>query len=467
MGAAQVLYFKSNKSDSMEKMRVYVVEDDPWYGEILKHHLDQNPLLEVSLFTNARDCIQEVDRKPDVVCVDYGLPDMDGDMLLEQLLLRIPDLPVIIISGQEDISVAVNLLKQGARDYFPKDDHTRELVLRSILNIHETLSLKKQVIELTNKLQLSYDIEKAIPGKSFAVRKLTELIEKAADTHNHLILLGESGVGKGEVARTIHYNSDRRMMPIVEVNASVFNHEQLERELFGYEKGAFPGAYHPKAGKFEEVAGGTLFIDHLHLVDHAMQGKLVQVIQSGVFMRIGGDQPIPVEFRLMGAMPVDIVEEVQDGRFREDLYFVMHGMSIEVPPLRQRGKDVLLYAKQYVREYSTTNKKRKIFISREAEDKLMSYHYPGNLRELKSTINTACVMCGDNVIKPEHIVFHEISKYTQFSNREKTLREFTAEIITDYLKKYDQDVMLVAKKLDIGKSTIYNMMKSGAIDMTK
>lgn len=451
----------------MERINVFIVEDDPWYGEILRHHLEQQPSMDVSLFTNARDCLQELSQNPDVVCVDYGLPDMDGDRLLEELLLRIPGLPVIIISGQDDISVAVKLLKQGARDYFPKDDHTRELLVRSILNVRENIQLKRQVQELTQKLQLSYEIEKAIPGKSFAVRKLVGLIEKAADTNANLILVGESGVGKGEVARTIHYNSERKMKPIVEVNASLFNHEQLERELFGYEKGAFQGAYYSKPGKFEESAGGTLLIDDIHMLDHSMQGKLLQVLQSGNFTRLGSTELRPVEFRLMGAVAVNIIDEVRDDRFREDLYFVMHGMSIEVPPLRERGKDILTYVKQYIRDYSNTNKKRKIFISTEAEDKLLNYHYPGNLRELKSTIDTACAMCSGNMIQPDNIVFHEVSKYTQFSNREKTLREFTAEIISDYLKKYDQDVLLVAKKLDIGKSTIYNMLKTGIIDLNK
>lgn len=452
----------------MKKMNVFLVEDDAWYGEILKYHLTQQEGIEVSVFTTARDCLQAIPgNTPDVVCVDFGLPDMDGDRLLEELLLRIPDLPVIIISGQEEISVAVNLLKQGARDYLPKDNHTRELLVKSIRNIKENIQLRKQVEELTQKLQLSYDINKAIPGKSFAVRKLIGLIEKAADTNNNLILIGESGVGKGEVARTIHFNSDRRMNPIVEVNVSLFNAARLERELFGYDKSAFPGAYYNKPGKFEEAAGGTLLLDDIHLLDKVMQLKLLQVLQSGFFSRMGSDELIKVEFRLMGAMPVNIVEEVREGRFREDLYFMMHGMSIEVPPLRDRGKDLLNYVKQYIREYSATNKKRKIFLSPEAEEKLLNYHYPGNLRELKSTVDTACVMCSNNVIKPENIVFHEVSKYTQFSNRDKTLKEFTAEIITDYLKKYDQDVMLVASKLDIGKSTIYNMMKLGLIDLTK
>lgn len=448
-------------------MKIFLVEDDPWYGEILRHHLEQQPQLQVSLFTTARDCLQELHQKPDIVCVDYGLPDMDGDRLVEEMLLRIPDLPVIIISGQEDISVAVKLLKQGARDYFTKDNHTRELLVRSILNIKENLQLKKQVLELTQKLQLSYEIEKAIPGKSFAVRKLVDLIEKAADTHNHLIISGESGVGKGEVARTIHYNSERKMQPIVEVNVSLFTSEQLERELFGYDKGAFQGAYHSKPGKFEETAGGTLLIDDIHLLDSVMQGKLLQVLQSGTFTRLGSSGILKANFRLMSAIPVNIVEEVRDGRFREDLYFAMHGMSIEVPSLRERGKDILIYLKQFIRDYSAANKKRKIYISSEAEDKMLNYHYPGNLRELKSTIDTACVMCTNNIIQPENIVFHEVSKYTQFSNRDKTLREFTAEIISDYLKKYDQDVLLVANKLDIGKSTIYNMLKTGAIDLSK
>jgi DNA-binding NtrC family response regulator len=451
----------------MMKMSVFIVEDDPWYGEILKYHLEQQLHLNVRLFTTARDCLLELHQSPDVVCVDYGLPDMDGDKLLDELILRIPGLPVIIISGQDDISVAVKLLKLGAYDYFPKNDHTRELLLKAILNIKENLRLRQQIQVLTQKLQLNYEIEKAFPGKSFAIRKLVKLIHKAAHTNANLILIGESGVGRGEVARTIHYNSERKFKPIVEINASLFGHDQLEQELFGYEKGVSQNTFSDKPGKFEEAAGGTLFIDDLHLLDLSMQGKLVQVLQSGKFSRLGSTVQHKAGFRIMGAVTVDIVEEVRQGRFREDLYFVMHGLSIEVPPLRERGKDILFYVRQFIREYSNSNNKRKIQITSEAEEKLLHYHYPGNLRELKSTIDTACAMCTDNKIKPENIVFHELSKYTQFSNRDKTLREFTAEIITDYLKKYDQDVLLVAKKLDIGKSTIYTMLKTGIIDLNK
>jgi len=451
----------------LDAMRIFIVEDDPWYGELMKHYLQQQSNLTVSLFTTARDCLLALDSRPDVVCVDYGLPDMNGDRLLEELLLRIPDLPVIIISGQEEISVAVHLLKHGAREYFVKDSHTRELVLRSVQNIGENLQLKKQVQELTRKLQLNYEIEKAIPGKSFAVRKLAGLIEKAAAANNNLIITGESGVGKGEVARTIHFNSERKMKPFVEVNVSVFSTDQLERELFGYEKGAFQGAYYATPGKFEEAAGGTLLLDDVHLLEPAFQAHLAQLLQTNTYKRLGGTEWLPVEFRLMGAIPVNIVEEVRSGRFREDLYFAMHGMMIDVPPLRDRAKDVLIYARHFVRDFSVANKKRKIFLSKDAEAKLLNYHYPGNLRELKSTIDTACAMCANNIILPVNIVFHEVSKYTQFSNRDKTLREFTAEIIADYLNKYDQDVLLVAKKLDVGKSTIYNMLKSGVIDMKK
>lgn len=449
----------------MEKLKVFLVEDDPWYVEILKHDLEQLEYPDVSVLTTARECLQRLDENPDVVCVDYGLPDMNGDRLLEELLVRIPALPVIIISAQEDIKVAVKLLKQGARDYFTKDVHTPELLVRAIQHINETISLRRQVNELTQKLQLSYEIEKAIPGKSFAVRKLIGLIEKAADSYVHMIINGESGVGKGVVARTIHFNSDRKMQPMVGISVSAMTGEQFERELFGYEKGAFSGAYYGKPGKLEEAAGGTLLIDDIHLIEPVLQGVLLQVLQSGSYSRIGGDEKIPLTVRILGSSPVNLVEEVQEGRFREDLYFVLHGMSIDVPPLRDRNKDILIYARKYIREYSSTNKKRKIFLSADAESKLINYHYPGNLRELKSTIETACATCSDNIIHAEDIVFNEVSKYTQFSSRDKTLREFTAEIIADYLKKYDQDVLLVAKKLEIGKSTIYNMLKTGIIDL--
>lgn len=449
----------------MDRLKVFLVEDDPWYGEILKHHLSRSEKLEVSLFTTARECIEQLSQHPDLICVDYGLPDMNGDRLLEELLLRDKDLHVIIISGQEDISVAVNLLKVGAKDYFIKNDNTGELLMRAVMNLRENILLKRQVDALKQQLEVNFSIEKTILGRSEAIQKIVRMVDKAAHSSVNICVSGEPGTGKGVLARTIHFNSERKEESFVEFDLTAVNTDQVEQVLFGFDKSAYPDTQFSKHGKLEEAGNGTLYINEVCDLDSVMQGKLLQVIKQGYFYRINGTRRIPLNVRIICSTERDIQDEVYSGRFREDLYFLLYGMSIEMPPLRKRGKDVLIFAKKFIREYAANNKLRKFYLSKEAEDKLLEYHYPGNLRELKNSIELACAICQDNQIMADNIVFHEVSKYTKFSNREKTLREFTAEIIADYLRKYDHDVLLVAKKLDIGKSTIYNMLKSGVLDL--
>ncbi len=445
--------------------KIFIVEDDPWYGQILKHQLGMNPEYELSLFTTGKELLNHLHEKPDLVCLDFGLPDISGDKLLKEIQVRNKLLPVIVISAQEQISVAVELLKAGAKDYIIKDEHTREQLWKSVIQIRENIHLRQEVEELKVQLGQKYSFENTIIGQSEAIKKTFTLLQKAVNTNINVSLTGETGTGKEVYAKAIHFNSERKKKPFVAVNMGAIPKELAESELFGHEKGAFTGAMGAKIGKFEEAQGGTLFLDEIGELDPALQSKLLRVIQEREVVRVGGNKPVKVDIRLITATHKNLAEEVKQGRFREDLFFRIVGLPIELPPLRNRDNDVIILAKHFMEDYAKINKTKALALSEPAKTKLRKYGWPGNVRELKAVIDLACVMAEGKEIKADDLTFYEIGSTKAYSNDERTLREYEMEIITHFLQKYDGNVVLVAEKLDIGKSKIYNMLKSGEIKL--
>jgi DNA-binding NtrC family response regulator len=235
--------------------------------------------------------------------------------------------------------------------------------------------------------------------------------------------------------------------------------ELLESELFGYEKGAFTGANSRKIGRFEEANKGTLFLDEIAELDLTIQSKLLRVIQERELVRVGGNERVALDVRIIIATHKNLAEEVRKGNFREDFYYRITGLPIDIPPLRDRGNDILLLAKHFLDDFCKQNKLPAISIATRAKEKLSVYSYPGNVRELKSVIELAAVMCNEKEILPDDISFNAISANKQFLTEEKTLKSYNIDIIGHFLKKYDGNVLKVAEKLDIGKSTIYKMIQ--------
>lgn len=443
----------------MDQFKVFIVEDDPWYGEVLKYHLSLNPDYEVHLFKTARECLDNLNKRPNVVCIDFGLPDMKGDALLKRINQFNRTIPVIVISGQEEIAVALSLLRLGAYEYIVKDDNATELLWNAILRIRENASLKEEVAELKEQLEQKFSFEKTIIGQSSAIRKTFAVIEKAARSNINVSISGETGTGKEVVARAIHFNSDRKKKPFVTVNMAAIPRELIESELFGHEKGAFTGAVARRIGKFEEAAGGTLFLDEIGELEMSMQAKLLRVIQEREVTRIGGNEVIKLDVRLITATHQDLSALVKASEFREDLFYRIIGLPIELPPLRERGDDVLILAKHFIQEYAKSNKLQAPVLSAEAKEKLMKYNFPGNVRELRALVELACVMSDRKEIGEQDITFTTLKTANEFTAIEKTLADYNWDIIKFYLKKYNNNVVLVAGKLQIGKSTIYNLLK--------
>lgn len=442
----------------MDAFSVFIVEDDPFYGNLLQYHLSLNPDYRVTLFDSASACLKNLHLKPDVVCMDFGLPDMKGDQLLKKLNEYNNALPVVVISGQEEISVAVSLLKNGARDYIIKDDHTKDLLWQSLIKIRENATLKKEVENLKEELGIKYQFESMI-GESPIMQTTFRLMEKAVKSNINVSITGETGTGKEVVAKSIHYGSDRKAKRFVAVNMAAIPTELVESELFGHEKGAFTGAQNQKIGQFELADKGTLFLDEIGEMDLGIQSKILRALQEREFTRVGGNTVVKFDVRLITATHKDLANEVKEGRFREDLFYRIMGLPIELPALKKRGEDILLIAEAFLHQHAKSNKSKVCKLDRSAKKKLLDYTWPGNVRELKAVVDLACVMCNDYVIQAEDINFSSLSNRTAVSYHGKTLKDFTDEVILDCLEKNDGNVLEVARILDIGKSTIYNLLK--------
>jgi DNA-binding NtrC family response regulator len=444
-------------------LKIFILEDDTWYGSMLQHYLSLNPDYEVKRFEKSGEFFNHLHENPDVVTLDYSLPDMAGDEVLKKIKENFPSIQVLVISGQEDVATAISLLKNGAFDYIVKDDDTKDRLWNTLLHLKEINGLRNEVEQLKEQVVKKHDFSKFIIGKSDEIQKVCALIEKASKTNITVSISGETGSGKEVVAKAIHYNSERSKKPFVAVNVAAIPKDLLESELFGHEKGAFTGAVTRRIGKFEEANNGTLFLDEIGELDINLQAKLLRVLQEREVVRVGGNEVTKVNCRIIVATHRNLMDEVQNKTFREDLYYRLIGLPIYIPPLRDRGNDIIILAKHFMDSFCKDNGSAKKVLSEEAQKKLLAYPFPGNVRELRSVIELATVLADDEVIQPQNLSLNSTSSMNGMLMQEKSLKQYEIEIIQHYLDKYDRDVLLVAKKLDVGKSTIYRMIQAGEL----
>ncbi|MBT9393205.1 sigma-54 dependent transcriptional regulator [Hymenobacter sp. NST-14] len=444
---------------------IFIVEDNAWYGELLEYKLAQNPDYTIRRFTTAQSCLDNLGDKPDIITLDYSLPDGKGDQVLQQIKERLPEVAVIAISGQEDIRTAIGMLRQGAYDYLVKDEETADRLWNTVGNIRKQLELRQENTRLREQIGQKYDPQRAILGESPQVRQLYALIEKAARTNITVSISGETGTGKELVAKAIHYGSERRNAAFVAVNVAAIPRELVESELFGHEKGAFTGAVARRIGRFEEAHKGTLFLDEVAELDMSLQAKLLRVLQEREVSRVGGSSTIPFDARLMVATHRDLTQEVKEGRFREDLYYRLLGLPIALPPLRERGEDVLLLADSFLREFCTQNNMATCTLSEAARQKLRHYSFPGNVRELKAVVELAAVLAENDQIQPQDLPLRHLQPETAVADTisNESLRSQMAAIVQRYLDAHSGNILQVAAKLQIGKSTVYRMVQNNEV----
>jgi DNA-binding NtrC family response regulator len=440
--------------------KIFVVEDDEWYNRLLVHTLSLNPDYEIHSFTTGKECIGSLHLAPDVITLDYRLPDTKGLDVLKQIKEINDEIQIILISEQVDIDIVVTLLKLGAYDYIVKSNDIRERLLNTVNNIRQGSNLKKEIVNLRQEVRKKYAHQTTIIGNSPAIQKIFDLIDKATRTNISVTINGETGTGKELVAKAIHYNSNRSDYPFVAVNVAAIPKDLIESELFGHEKGAFTGASSRRIGKFEEAGKGTLFLDEIAELDISLQAKLLRALQEKEITRIGSNATVKTECRIIIATNKNLPDEIKKGNFRQDLYYRLYGLSIELPPLRERENDVIILTKHFIQMFCAENSMTLKTLSSEATSLLLSYNFPGNIRELKSVVELAVTLADHDEIKGAHIILGDGKDLVaNLMMEEHSLREYDIRIVRNFLEKYNNDIKAVAGKLDIGVATIYRMLK--------
>ncbi|HLF20581.1 MAG TPA: sigma-54 dependent transcriptional regulator, partial [Bacteroidota bacterium] len=388
---------------------------------------------------------------------------------LKEIKRRQPDLPVIVLSAQAKIDVAIDTLKLGASDYFskPVDFPRLEIALKNALQLSE---LSREVQRLRESIGLKVHFENII-AQSGEMHDVFNLVNKVKDNDIPVLVLGESGTGKELVAQAIHYNGRRKNGPFVVVNCASIPRDLLESELFGHEKGSFTGAVQRRIGKFEQAHGGTIFMDEIGELDLSLQAKLLRVIQSKQFERVGGNETITTDARLVSATNRDLRDDVKHKRFREDLYFRLSTFPIIIPPLRQRKSDILLLSEHFLKEFSKDLSKPNLRFSRKALNLLYEYPWPGNVRELENAIQRAVVMTDKEEITDRELPL-SVQTFATGSSEHKSTSPFATDedaivpfeklkedAIRKALKITQGNIVEAAQKLRIGRATLYRLMQ--------
>lgn len=384
---------------------VLVIDDEEIMRDILGTLLEREGY-SVRLATNGQEGLDLARSLPfDAVIVDVMMPGIDGLTVLDELKKLDEELPVVMITAYASMESAISAMKKGAFDYITKPFKNDE-VLVVLKNATERRQLVAENVALKQNLQARYHKFAGIIGKSSRMKQVFDLIIQAAPSRSTILITGESGTGKELVARAIHSNSARSDKSFVTVNSGNLPPDLLESTLFGHVKGAFTGAVYPKKGLFDLADKGSIFFDEIGNIPMETQAKLLRVMQEREFMRLGGMETIKVDVRIIAATNVDLKQEVEEGRFREDLYYRLHVINIQLPALRERREDVPLLVQHFLEKYGEENERRNIEMSPEALDLLSDYDWPGNVRELENVIERAVVLCTGARIGPELIPEH-------------------------------------------------------------
>ena len=442
--------------------KVWIIEDDAMYAEMLKRQIERSNDFTAEVFTKAEQAIKASQANlPKAVFLDYQLPGENGSRVLELLQQKDADLPVIVISGQEDPTIAVDLIKKGAYDYLTKTPETPRTLTSILAKLGKQIRMKSELEALRTELNKRHDFASTM-GQSAAMAKQIPLLEKAAKSTIIVSLSGDTGAGKETAAKAIHFNSGRATGAFVSVQLGSIPGEQVEEFLFGKKRNE---EYTP--GAFAQTATGTLFLDELADLDAFNQAKLLQAIQEGKYTPVNSHETLPLTSRIIVSTNKNLKELVRSGAFREDLYYKVLGLPINIPSLKDRRSDILILARQFANAYCRANGMNLFRFSKDAQDKLLQYNWPGNVRELKAVTELACVLANGEEILADDIRYEDTSASEDILSTERPLRDYTAYIIEYFLGKYEGDIPRVAEILDIGKSTIYRMIKNNEIKNIK
>ena len=441
------------------KFKILIIDDEKNIREGLATALEMDGYNTVVAENGEKglECVNKGDI--DLVITDLRMPGISGEEVLQKITSEIPGLPVIVLTGHGSIDSAVSAMHSGAYDFLTKPlnlEHLSLVVKRA---------LKNRELQIQNK-QLQEEISKSKPfesiiGKSAEMQKIYQMIQKVAGSKASVLITGESGVGKELVAHAIHNLSPRKNNPLVIVNCSALSESLLESELFGHEKGAFTGAAARKRGRFELANGGTIFLDEIGEINQSIQVKILRVLQDKRFERVGGEETLEVDVRVIAATNRDLEEEIKKGNFREDLFYRLNVVHIHVPPLRDRKDDIPPLINEFMQEFAKENGKDIKNIDNHARAALYKYSWPGNIRQLKNCMESAVVMCSSDTITLNDLpptIKSESSANSMQIPFGVTLEEAEKIIIQQTLAQNQGNKSKTAEVLGIGRKTLHRKL---------
>lgn len=438
--------------------RLLIVEDELTLCESLKRVLMREGY-QVDAVDSAETALTNIrETSYDLVITDIVLPGIDGIELLRRIKEGYPEQLVIVITAYASIETAVSALRAGAYDYVIKPI-IHEEINRIVKNAFRERMLRAENVILKKQIEERYDFENIV-GHSSEITALITEVKKIADSRSNVLLLGETGTGKELFARAVHFNSSRRDRPFVPINCSAIPENLLESELFGYMKGAFTGAVGSKRGLFEEADGGTVFLDEIGDLNLPLQAKLLRIIDDHEIRPIGGVQSKKIDIRLITATNMDIAKAVKNNTFREDLYYRINVVTLKLPPLRDRKKDIIILAGHFLEKYSHEIGKNVKFIDDTALRYLMDYYWPGNVRELQNIIERAVLITDSNTIFPEHLpegVRGNSSFAIESLENAFSIEEYTKEFILKYQHTHNEQKL--SEMLGITRKALWEKRK--------
>jgi two-component system nitrogen regulation response regulator NtrX len=446
------------------KPKILIVDDEISILQSLKGALEDEDY-DVALAASGEEALAEVQKDtPDLVLLDIWMPGMDGMAVLDELKKSLPHIPVIIITGHGNIETAVKATKMKTFDFVEKP-LSLDRILVCIQNGLELYRLKEENLLWQQKANR----RSHIAGKCPAIESLKAQISRAAPTNATVLITGENGTGKELVARMIHRLSRRSHRPMIEVNCAAIPEELIESELFGHEKGSFTGAHEKRKGKFDLANGGTLFLDEIGDMSLKTQAKVLRIVQEQVFERVGGMRPIQVDVRIVAATNKVLQREIETGRFRQDLFYRLNVIPIQIPPLRERLQDIPLLVKDFVNELAPESTMGQKVIDSQVLSYLQQYHWPGNVRELKNFIERLIIMTPGQVIKPGDLPADFLMQLRRAPMdgdpfQIPTLREarlsFEREYLLHRLEECAWNISLTASRIGVERSHLHRKMKS-------
>lgn len=441
----------------METGTILIVDDNKGVLTSLELLLE-NEFRQIKTATNPNQITTLLSSsKIDVVILDMNFSaginnGNEGLYWLKHIHEIAPSLPVVMLTAYGDVELAVKALKNGATDFLLKPWDNQTLIQK----IKEAFNHRKQPIGTTGKEKKNN--QNMLIGRSPAMIQLIKIVRKVALTDADILITGENGTGKEMLAREIHQLSPRHSETMLSVDMGAISESLFESELFGHERGAFTDAYEGRPGKFEAANGSSLFMDEIGNLPLSLQAKLLTVLQNRNLMRIGSNKIIPIDIRLISATNKDIPEMIKEGAFREDLFYRINTIHLEIPPLRERGDDILLFIDTFLRKFATKYQRPNIQMHEQTIEKLCAYHWPGNIRELQHTIEKAVILCDSNVIRPKDIFIKQAWK-PQSIPIVPNLEEVERQAIETAILQNNGNLTAAAEQLGVSRQTLYNKLK--------